>query len=307
MSVVVERPGLFTTVQDSGRWGYQHFGVPVAGAMDLPSHRLANALVGNPPSAATLEITLAGPQLRFEDPTKFAVTGAEFDVRLDDVPVEANTCCLARPGQILALGERQAGVRAYVSVAGGFETAPVFGSRSTHVPSRMGGMSGRPLRTGDRLEVGKTNHRAAREGTRRPAVTELPKEGARVRVIVGSHADMLGPEQMQLFEQSRYRVKSESDRMGYRLEGPRLKTPREHNAISSAVVLGAVQVPPSGLPIVLLADHQTTGGYLQVASVISADVPVVGQLMASHWIEFVACSEAEAMRALIAQERRLIA
>lgn len=307
MSIVVQRPGFLTTLQDTGRWGYQRYGVPVAGAMDGVSHRLANWLVGNPPWVATLEVTLVGPELTFEEPTMFAVTGADFDVRLDEEPIETNTCWLGRPGQRLGFGDRQAGVRAYVAVAGGFESPRVFGSRSTHVSSGMGGMCGRALKRGDRLAVSEGGARNAREGIRRSGVTPLPREGARVRVILGSQAGLFEREQVQLFQRSRYRITPESDRMGYRLEGRRLKTPADISPISSAVPLGTVQVPPSGLPIVLLADHQTTGGYLQIATVISADIPVVGQLMAANWIEFEACTQAEALRALIRQERALMA
>ncbi len=307
MSIVVHRPGFFTTLQDAGRWGYQRYGVPVAGAMDLASHRLANQLVANAPWAATLEVTLVGPELAFEEPTTFAVTGAEFNVQLGEEPIETNTCYVGRAGQRLGFGDRQAGARAYVAVAGGFESPHVFGSRSTHVPSGMGGMCGRALRANDRLDVGEVGAPSARAGARRPGVTPLPRDGARVRVIVGAQAGLLGREQVQLFEQARYRITPESDRMGYRLEGRRLKTPADLSPISSAVALGTVQVPPSGLPIVLLADHQTTGGYLQIATVISADISVVGQLMASNWIEFEACTQAEALRALIAQERALMA
>jgi biotin-dependent carboxylase-like uncharacterized protein len=275
--------------------------------MDLASHRLANQLVGNSSGAATLEATLVGPALAFEEPITFSVTGAEFDLRLDEEPIETNTCYCGRPGQRLDFGDRQAGARAYVAVAGGFEAPQVFGSRSTHVPSGMGGMCGRALRTDDRLDVGEVGASNARAGTRRSGVIPLPREGARVRVILGPQAGLLGREQVQFFEQSRYRITPESDRMGYRLEGRRLETPADLSPISSAVALGTVQVPPSGLPIVLLADHQTTGGYLQIATVISADIPVVGQLMASNWIEFEACTQAEALRALIAQERALMA
>ena len=306
MSIVVERPGLFTTVQDCGRWGYQRYGVPVAGAMDLPSHRLANALVGNAPDAATLEITVVGPELRLGASTMFAVTGADFDVRLDANPIEGNTSWVGSPGQRLVFGDRRAGVRAYLAVAGGFEADLVFDSRSTHVPSQMGGMCGRALKRGDCLEVGQGGQ-MMRTGTRREAITALPRGGARVRVILEVSAESRDVEQQKRLERSRYRVTPESNRMGYRLEGPRLKAAEDRSTISSAVTLGAVQVPSDGLPIVLMADHQTTGGYPHIATVISADIATVGQLMAPGWIEFEACSQEEALRALIAQERALMA
>ena len=307
MSVGVRRPGLFTTVQDGGRWGYQHVGVPVAGSMDVASHRLANAIVGNEPSAATLEITLVGPELECDRPTIFAVTGAEFDVHLDGVDVPANTSCLARSGQVIAFGQRRSGARGYLSVEGGFDVPSVLGSRSTHVASRMGGFAGRALRAGDVLDVTAGGGRCLSEGTRCDPVFPMPKDGTRVRVIVGPHTEMFGPSRLQAFEHARYQVAPESDRMGYRLEGERFRLSDDVSVISSAVPIGSIQVPPEGFPIVLMADHQTTGGYPRVATVISADLPVVGQLKASDWIEFESCSPAEAVRALIAQERALMA
>ena len=307
MSVGIRRPGLFTTVQDDGRWGYQHVGVPVAGSMDIASHRLANAIVGNEPSAATLEITLVGPELQCDRPTLFALTGAEFEVRLDGVEVAANTSYLARSGQVIAFGRRRSGARGYLAVKGGFDVPSVLGSRSTHVASRMGGFGGRALRAGDSLEVATSVGRVVPEGSRRAAVFQLPENGARVRVIVGPHTEIFGPARMRAFEQARYRVAPESDRMGYRLVGERLPLPDDVNVISSAVPIGSIQMPPDGFPIVLMADHQTTGGYPRIATVISADLPLVGQLKASDWIEFESCSPSEAVRALIAQERALMA
>lgn len=307
MSVGVRRPGLCTTVQDTGRWGYQHLGVPVAGSMDTPSHRLANALVGNQPSAAALEITLVGPELECDRPTLFAVTGAEFDIRLEGADVRPNTSCLARSGQVISFGHRRSGARAYLAVAGGFDVPAVLGSRSTHLASRMGGLSGRQLRQGDSLEVGDGVERSVREGTTCAPAFRIPSHGARVRAIVGPHAASIGAAQVRAFERIRYRVAPESDRMGYRLEGERLRLSGDQGLISSAVPIGSVQMPPGGLPIVLMADHQTTGGYPRVATVISADIPVVAQLKASDWLEFESCSPTEAVRALIAQERALMA
>ena len=307
MSLGVRRPGLFSTVQDTGRWGYQHLGVPVAGAMDVASHRLSNALVGNAPSAATLEITLTGPELECEETTLFAVTGAAFDLRLDGVEVPGNTACRAAAGQIISFGQRHAGARAYLSVAGGFGLPAVLGSRSTHVASRMGGLDGRPLRTGDSLAVLQTNARFQEPGkTCIPAFT-IPTDGARVRVIVGPHQEMFSVEAVENFELIRYRLAPDSDRMGYRLEGERLEMADDMNLISSAVPVGSVQVPSGGLPIVLMADHQTTGGYPRIATVISADLSVLAQLKASDWIEFEPCTQAAAARALIIQERALMA
>ena len=302
----VLQPGLLTTIQDSGRWGHQHFGVPVAGPMDRSSHRLGNLLVGNRASCATLEVTLSGPRLAFRRELLFAVTGAPFDLTLDGAPLAMNTVHAGRAGQQLAFGPRRAGARAYVAVAGGIDSPPVLGSRATHVGSATGGLDGRALRAGDRLALGADVERTARPGEARPGVVRVPDAGARVRMIPGPHDDRFGPRGIATLEAGRYRITADSNRMGYRLAGPPLAQAASSELISGAVPTGAIQVPPSGEPIVLMADHQTTGGYARIGTVISADVPVVAQLAPSDWIEFEACTLEVALRALIAQERKLM-
>src|SRR4029077_8066954 len=153
-SVYVVKPGLLTTVQDRGRWGSQSFGVSVSGAMDMYSHRLANALAGNDADAATLEVTIAGPELEFDDARTVAVTGAVFDVTVDDRPIDLRSAVDVSAGSIMRFGRRIRGSRAYVAVAGGIATPTAFGSRATHLPSRIGGLDGRALRSGDRLPLG---------------------------------------------------------------------------------------------------------------------------------------------------------
>ena len=153
-AIAVVRPGLFTTIQDLGRWGFQARGVPIAGAMDAVSHRLGNSLVGNSDDAATLEITIAGPELRFESDALFAVTGAQFDVMVNDVAIEMNRAVSAPAGSVLKFGKGHKGARGYIAVAGGIDVPNVLGSRSTHVLTRMGGYEGRALRAGDRVATG---------------------------------------------------------------------------------------------------------------------------------------------------------
>src|SRR5688572_3090574 len=150
------RPGMFTTVQDGGRWGFQSRGVPVSGALDWYSHRLANRLLGNDPAMAALEVTLMGPQIRFETDTAFAVAGADFHLTLNDRRVEMNGVVETRAGAILKFGERLRGARAYFAVAGGVDVPTILGSRSTHVLTRMGGHEGRALKAGDMLSIGAT-------------------------------------------------------------------------------------------------------------------------------------------------------
>jgi antagonist of KipI len=275
--------------------------------MDTISHRLANVLVGNPDSAATLEMTVTGVELVFDAPAVFAVAGAVFELFLDDEPIAMNQPHSAGAKQTLNFGSRLAGARAYLAFAGGVDVPAVLGSRSTHVASGLGGLAGRALRAGDRLAVGVSPEPEPALIRRRSALTPLPSEGVRVRVLDGPDTDVFGESEMARFCSTRYRVTLESNRMGYRLEGHQLSRSNPVDPLSSGIPNGSVQVPASGDPIVLLADRQTVGGYPRIATVISADLPVIGQLMVSHWLEFERCSQETARRALVALEQSLIA
>ena len=299
--VEIKKPGWLTTVQDAGRWGHQGQGVTVSGPMDWFSHRLANVLVGNAEGAATLEVTMSGPEMVFEDAAWFAVTGAEFPLQLNGAPVViTNGPMYARSGDTMTFGLRRRGARAYVAVAGGFLVPPVLGSRSTHVLSRLGGVDGRALQTGDRVEFGGSSTLVEQ---RRSGGLGLPAGGATLRVLLGPHENRFAPEEVTKLCSSRYVLSPRSDRMGYRLEGPLLPwSPDTTELISSATVPGAVQVPSLGRPILLMADRATAGGYPIIAAVISADLPLAGQLAPGDWIEFVTCTRDDAVAAL--RERR---
>jgi antagonist of KipI len=310
-SVLVVKPGLLTTVQDRGRWGSQSFGVSVSGAMDPYSHRLANVLAGNDADAATLEVTIAGPELEFDDVRIVAVTGALFDVTIDDRSIAPRSAIEVRPGSILRFRRRLRGSRAYVAISGGIVTPVAFGSRATHLASRMGGLDGRALRSGDRLPLGALSRPARHDsGTQMAEITaafRLPEGHATLRVLPGPQRDRFSPSAWDVLQSSSYSLANDSNRMGYRLVGPNLETPGRLDVISDATPLGVLQVPPSGQPILLMADRQTTGGYPKIASVISADISVAGQLGPGDTVTFVACSAQEALAALIAQERSLMA
>lgn len=306
---IVRRPGLLTTVQDLGRWGYQARGVPVAGPMDAYSHRLANCLVGNPEDAAALELTLLGPTLEASGTIECAVAGAEFGVEAGARAVPCGSVFLVRSGELLRCGSRRAGARATLAVRGGFDVAAVFGSRATSIISGIGPLGGRPLAAGDRLYVNAVN--AVDPGNAVIAVPvgralPLPAGGARVRVIPGPHDHMFTAEAVETFYSARYTVTPNSNRMGYRLEGPPLAHMSAADILSDATPIGSIQVPKSGQPILLMADRQTTGGYPKIATVISADLPIAGQLAPGDWIEFVRSTRAAALDALQEQERRLL-
>lgn len=303
--ITVLRAGLLTTVQDSGRWGYQDRGVPVAGPMDALAHRLANAAVGNPPDAATLEVTLLGPELRFDRGATIAIAGADLTATIDGRAVPRHAPVRVPGGATLRFGERRSGARASLAVAGGILVPTVLGSRATHVLSAMGGLRGRPLVTGDGLPVPESG--AAPAGRRVEAPGSVPVGGARVRVLPGPQDDFFDAAAFDLLQRTRFTISSQSNRMGYRLAGGAIARATDREMISDATVFGGLQVPPSGAPILLMADRPTSGGYPQIATVITADLPLAAQLAPGDWIEFAVCTRREAMAALIAQERPLLA
>jgi antagonist of KipI len=297
--IAIVRPGMLTSVQDLGRWGLQAQGVPVAGPMDEYSHRLANRLVGNPSTAAALEITLIGPEIRATDETLCAVAGATFALSADGHPVAMNAPFLLRAGTSLRFGPRARGARATVAFRGGLATESIFGSRATSLIARMGPFDGRPLRAGDVLPVGDAP-REHRSGPPHPALP-LPAGGVRVRVLTGPHSEMFTSAAYETLFGGRYAITPQSNRMGYRLEGPRLAHRDRADILSDATAIGSIQVPASGQPILLMADRQTTGGYPKIATVISADLPLAGQLAPGDWIEFKPCTRDDAHAA--ARER----
>jgi len=303
----VIKPGMLTTVQDLGRWGLQARGVPVAGPMDPWSHRLANALVGNDRAAATLEITLVGPELEFDDERLAAVAGAEFELAVDDRPAPWNTPFLVPAGSRLRFRMRERGVRAYLAVAGGIAVPPILGSRATHVVSGLGGLDGRPLRVADRLPLGdESRARRPAPAVERPVVP-FPAGEASVRVLPGPQAEYFAPDALDVLQSGPYVIAQNSDRMGFRLSGPALAHSRGADIISDATPLGVLQVPASGQPILLMADRPTAGGYPKIATVITADLALAGQLGPGDAIAFSVCTPRDAMAALIAQERFVMA
>ncbi|MEE2637460.1 MAG: biotin-dependent carboxyltransferase family protein [Acidobacteriota bacterium] len=296
-------PGLLTTVQDCGRWGYQSLGVPVSGPMDRVSHVTANRLVGNESRSATLEVTLHGPRLAFLADTTFAVAGARFELWLDTRPVSCGVAYRAPVGSELGFGRRRGGARAYVAVAGGVDIPRALGSRSTDLASGLGGLGGRALRAGDRLDVGSTRHGPPMVS---PLVsgTTLPDGGATVRVLAGPDFRLLTSDALAELTRNRFKLASVSNRMAYRFEGPRIELACTQGRLSTPTPMGTLQVPPSGHPILLMADRQTTGGYDHVATVISADLPVAGQLAPGDWMTFRVCERRDALAALITLEQK---
>jgi biotin-dependent carboxylase-like uncharacterized protein len=301
-TLTVVKPGMLTTVQDLGRFGYQGLGVPVSGPMDSYSHRLANELVGNDPSAAALEITLLGPELAADGDVTCALAGARIETTLDGSPVPFDQPFRMPPGSRLRCGQRIKGTRMTLAVAGGLDLPPTLGSRATHLVSRMGPFGGRALRAGDVLPIG-------RPSGRRPShpVTPLalPDAGAHLRIVPAVHRDRFTDDAWGLLLRARFTVSPQSNRMGYRLDGPTLTHVHAADILSEGMPPGVIQVPASGQPILLLAERATTGGYATIANVISADLPIAGQLAPGDWIQFDLVTHADARRALRAREAEL--
>ncbi len=313
-------PGPATTVQDLGRPGLMRYGAPAAGALDRDALRLANALAGAEPGAAALEIRYLGPSLRASGgPIRAALAGATVLMRLERADgshedVGAGRSFTLNDGDRLRTGPlRGRSATAYLAVSGGIATPPILGSRATYARSRLGGVDGRPLRASDRVPVG-----AAAPGGPERALTRLdePVWAGRARVVLGPQDDRFTEEAVALFLSTDWRVSRDADRMGLRLVPPedagdgaaaRLALKDGHDIVSDGVAEGSVQVPGSGLPIVLLADRQTSGGYPKIATVIGADTPALGRARPGDAIRFDAVSPAEAVRLRRAAEARLAA
>ena len=298
----VVEPGLFTTVQDLGRPHAIASGVPPGGAMDRFAHRAANLLVGNEPGAATLECTLRGPRLVAERACLVAVTGADLDARVNGAPIETWTGIELRAGDALAFGPRRDGARAYIAVAGGVAGDRWLGSLSTNLLAARGGMRGRPLRAGDVI----AGEPPVRFGAGRHLAQHLrPDYRSRgLGVIAGPHFKRLRPDGQVALTQSPFTVSRDADRMGYRLDGLPLDASGEE-ILSFGLVAGSVQVPPGGRPILLMADHQTAGGYPVVAVVVSASLPVAAQLVPGDELRFEGRTPGEAAAARRALDEAL--
>jgi biotin-dependent carboxylase-like uncharacterized protein len=283
-SILVQNPGLFTTVQDLGRKGLGPMGVSPSGAADPISLRLGNLLVGNPEGAAALEMTLLGDTFLFPEGAVFALSGSDFGATLDNSPVESWVSIEARPGQTLRLGPTRSGARSYLCIQGGISVEPFLGSASTHTLSGLGGFEGRPLRKGDVVSIATASQPYRRRRVDPHILSQLSPRKI-LRCTSGPQSEWFPESVQRLFYESIYRVSEASDRMGLRLEGPSLPE-SSGDMITEGVSLGAIQIPLGGSPIILFVDQQTTGGYPKIANVISADMPSVGQLRPRDEIHF---------------------
>ncbi|MEW6110823.1 MAG: biotin-dependent carboxyltransferase family protein [Thermodesulfobacteriota bacterium] len=288
-------PGAFTTVQDGGRYGYQQFGIPVSGALDMYSYLAANVLVGNSDNAAVLEITFTGPKMEVLSDAIVAVTGADIPILVNDASHPTWTSFEVHRGDVLSVRAARKGVRAYLAVDGGISVPVIMGSRSTYTAGKIGGYSGRALAKGDRLhaELGSGGRRLV--SFPEELKPSLPNEII-LRALPGPQDDYF-ESGLEAFFNSEFTVSSKADRMGYRLEGPsiELKEGAPRSIISEPSLSGAVQIPADGHPIILLVE-QTAGGYAKIATVVTPDLNLVAQAKPGNRIRFKRVDVAEIHR-----------
>jgi biotin-dependent carboxylase-like uncharacterized protein len=302
----VLRPGLCTTVQDLGRIGYQALGVPVSGALDAIALRLGNSLVGNSGGTAALEMLVAGP--RFEvtaETVRVALAGIGAFLQLENraraIPAWESVTLARTEVFEVKLGHES--VCAYLAVEGGVAVPLVLGSAATYVRAALGGFNGRALRRGDLVPL--AIERASDRGDRRLTAPPGAGGGQTIRVVLGPQHDLFTASALAALVEAEFRISKDADRMGLRLDGPQLRHRAGWDIASDAIATGAIQVPGSGQPILLLADHQTTGGYPKIATVISADLPAVGRRRPGEAIRFTAVSVEEAEQAARDAEREV--
>lgn len=313
MAIEVVKPGFGTLVQDLGRPGYYHLGIPLSGGMDQFALSAANLLVGNDEGDAVLEAVLMGPELRFDADVAIAITGAELPPKIDGVEQPTWTMLLVKAGQVLSFGFLKSGARAYIAVAGGIDVPVVLGSRSTYILGALGGYQGRALKAGDVLPVGAAK-RATREGKSLAAdLRGTVASPAELRVLTGLYWYRITEQAGRRFFEDTWKVASEADRIGYRFRGghPLEFNAREQpfgagsdpsNIVDSCYPYGSIQVPGGTEPIVLHRDAVSGGGYFMIGTVISADMDLVGQLQPNMPTRFIPIDMAAALAAR--RERR---
>lgn len=304
-NIKVVMGGILTTVQDYGRIGYQKFGISVAGVMDEYSYAMANALVGNKKGEAVLEATYFGPILKFEEDIVVAITGANMSPKVDNQPVNMYESILVKAGSTLSFGKLLSGVRTYIAFGGEIDVPVVNGSKSTLLKSKMGGFEGRGLKPKDELTI-KVNKKAE-AGRKLPEkyIPSLNKFNV-IRVVLGPQDDYFTEEGINtLFRSGGYTLTKDMDRMGMRLNGEALESKDGADIISDGAVMGSIQVPSNGLPIILMADRQTTGGYTKVGTVIREDLPKLAQMAALNKLCFERISLEESQKKYKAYENKI--
>lgn len=303
MSIKVITPGMLSTIQDGGRKGFAAMGFNASGVMDVRSYHIANALVGNFTDEAVIEMTYLGGSFKFLESNYIAITGADMSPKLDGVPVEMYTTVFVKQDETLTFSAAKSGMRAYIAVRGGIDVPVIMGSRSTNLKCKLGGLDGRPLKTGDIVPC-----RDVYDEFHKHLIHSAPKEDfgsdeITVRVLLGPQDDYFTDHGIKTFLNSTYTVTNESDRMGCKLSGEKIEYKNTVDIISDGIVFGSIQIPRTGNPIIMLADRQTTGGYAKIATVISVDLPLLAQARPGTKVRFELIDRQKAER-LLKQEQK---
>jgi len=306
MGITVIKPGLYTTIQDIGRFGYQQLGIVPSGAMDSFALRTANMLVDNHDTESTIEITMIGPILRFEKSAIISICGANMSPEINGIPVQTGKVLTIQSGEILTFNKLVSGSRCYLAVHGGIQVEKVLDSKSTYVKGRIGGINGLPLRTQDYIPIQESRMKRRAKWSLARECFQYVESNSPVRIMEGKQFHLFTQRAKSKLLQAEFKIQSNSDRMGYRLQGEyhlSLSSPKE--LITEGVTMGSIQVPPDGQPIVLMADRQTTGGYPKIAQVASVDLPILAQKKPGDIIKFEMVSLRTAQSLLIKREKQL--
>lgn len=283
--IKILKPGLFTTIQDRGRLGYQQFGVTVAGAMDTFALKVANILVNNHEDDAVLETTYMGPEIEFDCDEVIAITGADMKPKINCDLVDMWTSIYVSKGDKLSFSGAATGLRGYISFSRGITVPEIMGSKSTYVRGKLGGFEGRKLELGDMLPLGDKKLLDTGSYIPKSLIPAYEKE-YELRVVMGPQDDCFTDEGIETFLSSTYEITSEADRMGYRLAGPVVAHKNGADIISDGIAFGSVQVPGGGLPIIMMSDRGTTGGYTKIATVITPDLSILAQMSPGTIVSF---------------------
>ena len=315
MGVEIIRAGILTTIQDLGRYGYQKFGLNINGAMDEGAARVANILVGNDEKDAVLELTLTGASIKMNADHLIAICGGDMSATMNGQSIPMWQPFIASKDAVINFNHYKNGCRVYIAIAGGIAIPAVLGSYSTNLRATIGGYEGRALRNGEIIEVSDMRSQSCSMGLWQKLQTGdtrafnaqhfgmAHEDSIKIRFIAGPEYEWLDEVNKQKFTQSKWFIDAQSDRMGYRLQGPSLEMISKQELITEGVVHGTVQLPANGQPIVLLSDRQTTGGYPRIAVVAAVDIPIFGQLKPGSTITFTAITIEEAEQLLFESEQ----
>lgn len=302
MSIKIINAGMLSTIQDGGRFGVMKYGFTQSGAMDSKAMSTANILVGNEPECAVIETTLLGITAEFTENTVIALSGGDFSAAINGTPIKRNKAYAVNAGDTLAMSYAKSGVRGYLAVSGGFDVPEVMGSRSTNLKSQIGGFFGRKLAAGDIIN---TFAPIITDTTGRELPEETYENSITLRAVLGPQDYMFTDEDINTFFSCEYKITQQADRMGIRLDGEPLKGKGSMDIVSDGIVFGSVQVPKNGMPIILAADRQTTGGYAKIATIISADRHLIAQARPGGTVKFAQVSVKEAQK-IAKQEQKAL-